>query len=714
MLITADYARLNAQLHESRPDYGTSGRQWSSLVRDLANQCNAVDILDYGCGKQTLAAKLVDLKVIGYDPAIQGLDAPPRPADLVVCTDVLEHVEPDCIDAVLDDICRVARHAAFVTVATRPAVKVLADGRNAHLTVQPYAWWRERFLERFDIVDVHEIEGHEFALVLRSVSVEPETLPSFRIASYLGTVDVNIAGATNALAVSAAANPVVSVVKFESHRLQFQTPNKMTRWRVETLFSKEPGTIAWLRGMSAGETMVDVGANVGMYTIFAAAVKGVRVAAFEPESQNYALLNSNIALNDLASLVTAYPLALSDARGAQLLHLSELTPGGSCHSLGEEVGFDLKPRASAYRQGSYGVTLDELVESGTIEVPTHLKIDVDGFEHKVLTGARKTLADPRLKSVLVELNTHLPEHQAAMKALQDAGLGYDEAQVASALRKSGAFEGVGEFIFRRTLADTARLNRPHSWSPPLSPRGRSVMRHVIGRVHETPVERSPFPYLVVDNVFPPDYYQEMLRQFPAETVMRTLAETGRVEPGNYEERRVTLFDADGFSRLSPDQREFWGELSDWLHDAQLLHAFTAKFGEFLEPRIEHIVAAEGALRTRGDALLVHDCTRYAIGPHTDAPHRLVTFLFYLPDDEGLRELGTSIYTPKDPSFTCWGGPHHARDNFHRVDTVEFLPNRLLAFPKTERSFHGVEPIEREDVQRRLLINNIRLLNRTTH
>jgi hypothetical protein len=134
----------------------------------------------------------------------------------------------------------------------------------------------------------------------------------------------------------------------------------------------------------------------------------------------------------------------------------------------------------------------------------------------------------------------------------------------------------------------------------------------------------------------------------------------------------------------------------------------------LEPRLQCILAASDSLKVRGDALLVNDQTNYAVGPHTDAPHRLVTFLFYLPRDTSMRELCTSVYRAKDPSFTCWGGPHHPFEKFDFVRTVEFLPNRLLAFPKTERSFHGVEKIEREGINRPLLINNIRLLNSVTH
>jgi 2-polyprenyl-3-methyl-5-hydroxy-6-metoxy-1,4-benzoquinol methylase len=70
------------------------------------------------------------------------MDAAPEPHDIVACTDVLEHIEPDCLDDVLKDIRRCTKKVAFLLIATRPAIKVLADGRNAHLIQQPYTWWR--------------------------------------------------------------------------------------------------------------------------------------------------------------------------------------------------------------------------------------------------------------------------------------------------------------------------------------------------------------------------------------------------------------------------------------------------------------------------------------------------------------------------------------------------------------------------------------------
>ncbi|CAM9914916.1 unnamed protein product, partial [Phaeothamnion confervicola] len=229
----------------------------------------------------------------------------------------------------------------------------------------------------------------------------------------------------------------------------YATPNVFTKWRVDSLFTKEPDTIEWIRGFKADEVFVDIGANVGMYTIWAAKTRGVRTFAFEPESQNYALLCRNIVLNGLTEYVTAYCLALSDSAGYSLLHLSQFQIGSSCHSFGEKVNHNLEHRDTKLSQGCISNTLDALVASGVLPTPNHIKIDVDGIEHKVLAGCREVLADPRLKSVLVEINTNLELHRRIITDMKALGFDYSEQQVAQAQRTEGAFKGVGNYVFVR-------------------------------------------------------------------------------------------------------------------------------------------------------------------------------------------------------------------------------------------------------------------------
>ena len=243
-------------------------------------------------------------------------------------------------------------------------------------------------------------------------------------------------------------NPVAEV-RHRGQVLRYATPNRATFWRVQTLFEKEPDTIAWLDGFDEGATLVDIGANVGMYTVYAGVVRKARVFAFEPESQNFALLNRNIALNDLAERVTAYPLALADRHGPGQLHLSRFEAGGSCHNFGEARDFRGQPMRPAFVQGSFSLRLDEMVASGAIPPPEHVKIDVDGIEDQVIAGMEGLLANPRLRSVLVEINTHLENHRAIVERMADFGFRYDPAQVEAARRTSGPFEGVGNYVFFR-------------------------------------------------------------------------------------------------------------------------------------------------------------------------------------------------------------------------------------------------------------------------
>jgi len=160
-------------------------------------------------------------------------------------------------------------------------------------------------------------------------------------------------------------------------------------------------------------------------------------------------LYQNIVRNNLSRQVTGYCAALADETGFSPLYLSEFVAGSSVHTYGAELDFKLEPRPSNIIQGCFATTLDQLVATGVVPVPHHIKIDVDGLEHKVLAGCRNVLAEPAVKSVLVELNTHLAEHRALIALLEKAGFAYSPAEVQRYLRKEGSFQGVGNHVFRR-------------------------------------------------------------------------------------------------------------------------------------------------------------------------------------------------------------------------------------------------------------------------
>ena len=166
MLISDQYRAQNAQLH-SVGNYGVSSGKWAENVRGLAQASGSKSVLDYGCGRgllgQTIGSQF-DWR--NYDPCIPGLDARPEPADLVVCTDVLEHIEPECLEDVLDDLQRVTKTAGFFVIANRPAKKILPDGRNAHLIQEGPRWWLPKLCQRFEIVNLASLQG-EFVVVVR-------------------------------------------------------------------------------------------------------------------------------------------------------------------------------------------------------------------------------------------------------------------------------------------------------------------------------------------------------------------------------------------------------------------------------------------------------------------------------------------------------------------------------------------------------------------
>jgi hypothetical protein len=133
------------------------------VVEHIAKQIGAKSLSDYGAGKKKLQQTLqerfgMDLDYRPYDPAFPEY-GPPRPADLVCCIDVLEHVELEYLDNVLDDLKAITVRYGFFSIHTGPAVKILEDGRNAHLIQKPSSWWGPKLFERFEIVNLSPTTG---------------------------------------------------------------------------------------------------------------------------------------------------------------------------------------------------------------------------------------------------------------------------------------------------------------------------------------------------------------------------------------------------------------------------------------------------------------------------------------------------------------------------------------------------------------------------
>lgn len=164
-LLSDEYKALNRQLHDTVPSYGTSGARRAKVVLKLAKGLNTTSILDYGCGKGELARNL-PFPIWEYDPGIPGKENAPLPADIVVCTDVLEHIEPDYLEKVLIHLVTLSRIVVFLAISVVKAQKNLPDGRNAHLIVESADWWAEKLSTLFHITQ-KVVSQHEVQFLMR-------------------------------------------------------------------------------------------------------------------------------------------------------------------------------------------------------------------------------------------------------------------------------------------------------------------------------------------------------------------------------------------------------------------------------------------------------------------------------------------------------------------------------------------------------------------
>lgn len=166
--ISSEYREIQQQLHKD-PNYGVMSVHYAPLVKDLLEKTGAKSLSDYGAGKQRLKSSLIklgcsDFQYFPYDPAFPSY-GPPTPADLVTCIDVLEHIEPSCLNSVIEDLYRITKHFGLFTVHTGPAVKVLSDGRNAHLIQQNSGWWLQKLSVYFDVIELQSISQGFWLLV---------------------------------------------------------------------------------------------------------------------------------------------------------------------------------------------------------------------------------------------------------------------------------------------------------------------------------------------------------------------------------------------------------------------------------------------------------------------------------------------------------------------------------------------------------------------
>ena len=201
------------------------------------------------------------------------------------------------------------------------------------------------------------------------------------------------------------------------------TPNTVCVWRAKSFSTKEPETLEWIENYGGAGAFFDVGANVGLYSLYYAKLFSDQVYSFEPSALNLGLLTKNISVNRLQEQIVVVPTPLASKNKIALLHMSALEEGGAHSTFGAAFGHDGLPLVEQMSYRIPGMTMDSLLSGGQIpEAPSLIKIDVDGIEHLILEGAHDVLRTPTLRSVLVEVNDQFRELASGVtQHLTDAG-----------------------------------------------------------------------------------------------------------------------------------------------------------------------------------------------------------------------------------------------------------------------------------------------------
>ena len=210
----------------------------------------------------------------------------------------------------------------------------------------------------------------------------------------------------------------VREVTHDGVRMSFTAPNALCDWRVSTFSLKEPETLRWIDSIPEGAVLWDVGANVGLYSVYAAKKKNCRVYSFEPSVFNLELLARNISLNGLTEQVCIIPLALSDNRGTSCMRMTTTEWGGALSTFGKDFGWDGKKIQQVFQFQTVGLSMDDAAHRLSIPRPDFVKMDVDGLEHFILKGGPGVLGE--IKGILIEVNDDFKEQAESLESLLTA------------------------------------------------------------------------------------------------------------------------------------------------------------------------------------------------------------------------------------------------------------------------------------------------------
>jgi FkbM family methyltransferase len=197
--------------------------------------------------------------------------------------------------------------------------------------------------------------------------------------------------------------------------ISFVLMGRTSAGRARTLLTKQPATIAWIDRFHPGSVLWDIGANVGVYSLYAALRGNARVVAFEPAAVNYFLLAANCESNRLESRVDCLLLGVGEGHSMARLEVSQFASAKS-------FSFRHRPhRPLPGRQAALIVSMDQLVGEFGLPCPNYIKIDTPGMSEAIVNGGLQTLQRPEVREIHIELRERSSGGQRIAKMLERCG-----------------------------------------------------------------------------------------------------------------------------------------------------------------------------------------------------------------------------------------------------------------------------------------------------
>ena len=232
-------------------------------------------------------------------------------------------------------------------------------------------------------------------------------------------------------------------------KIYLHTPNQICDYRIKSLFTKEPDTIDWLKKYQNNKILFDIGSNVGLYSIYFSKLnQNNKVFAFDGCPFNNSEIQKNIVLNNISIQVTVCNFPLFSSPLVSKWRQNGFVQGSSMMSFGVNFGFDGNPAPKRDEFNIIGFSIDFLVENKILPIPDIIKIDVDGAEHLILNGAKKTLHNKKCKSVLVEINEDFNDQLKSIINLMTT-LDFNLSSINLSPHAAGRFLKTKNYIFER-------------------------------------------------------------------------------------------------------------------------------------------------------------------------------------------------------------------------------------------------------------------------